>query len=153
MGDAACHAIGLEMTMSKYTIAIPHLLYEKAQRLAQQTSQSVDEIICTRLEGALDQPILDLPSDERAELQAMSYLSTDALWTIAREQMPPDVQHSMSQLMEKNSQGTITEEELRSLSELVDRGQRLTLRKSQAMKLLLERGYSVSLEALKPTDE
>jgi hypothetical protein len=37
------------MTMSKYTIAIPHLLYEKAQRLAQQTSQSVDEIICTRL--------------------------------------------------------------------------------------------------------
>ena len=84
--------------MSKYTIAIPHLLYEKAQRLAQQTSQSVDEIICTRLEGALDQPILDLPSDERAELQAMSYLSTDALWTIAREQMPPDLQHAMSQL-------------------------------------------------------
>ena len=87
--------------MSKYTIAIPHSLYEKAQRLANQTSQSVDDIICTRLEGALDQPMLDLPSDERAELQALSYLSTDALWTIAREQMPPDLQHAMSQLMEE----------------------------------------------------
>ena len=139
--------------MSKYTISIPNSLYEKAQRLAKQTSQSVDEIICTRLEGALDQPMLDLPSDERAELQAMSYLSTDALWTIAREQMQPDLQHSMSQLMEKNSQGTITAEEFRDLSALVERGQRLTLRKSQAMKLLLDRGYAVSLDALKPTDE
>jgi hypothetical protein len=138
--------------MSKYTISIPSSLYEKAQRLAQHTSQSVDEIICTRLEGALDQPMLDLPSDERAELQAMSYLSTDALWTIAREQMQLDLQHAMSQLMKKNSQGTITAEEFRALSALVERGQRLTLRKAQAMKLLLERGHAVSLEALKPTN-
>ena len=138
--------------MSKYTISIPSSLYEKAQRLAKHTAQSVDEIICTRLEGALDQPLLDLPSDERAELHAMAYLSTDALWTMAREQMPPDVQQAMSQLMEKNSQGTITAEEFRALSALVERGQRLTLRKAQAMKLLLDRGYAVSLEALKPTD-
>jgi hypothetical protein len=140
------------MTMSKYTIAIPNSLYEKVQRLAKQTSQSVDDIICTRLEGALDQPMLDLPSDERTELQAMSYLSTDALWTIAREQMQPDVQQAMSQLMDKNSQGTITADEFRDLSALVERGQRLTLRKSQAMKLLLDRGYAVSLDTLKPTD-
>jgi hypothetical protein len=141
------------MTMSKYTIAIPNSLYEKAQRLAKQTSQSVDEIICTRLEGALDQPMLDLPRDERAELHAMSYLSTDALWTIAREQMQPDLQHAMSQLMEKNSQGTITDDELRDLSALVERGQRLTLRKAQAMRLLVDRGYAISLDALQPIDE
>ena len=138
--------------MSKYTIAIPPSLYEKAQRLAQQTSQSVDEIICTRLEGALDQPMLDLPRNERVELQAMSYLSTDALWTIAREQMPPDLQQAMSHLMEQNSRGTITEAELRDLAALVERGQRLTLRKAQAMKLLLDRGYAISLDALTPSD-
>jgi hypothetical protein len=101
----------------------------------------------------LDQPRLDLSSDERAELQAMAYLSTDALWTIAREQMPPDVQQAMSHLMEKNSRGTITAEEFRDLSTLVERGQRLTLRKAQAMKLLLDRGYAVSLDALQPTNE
>ena len=138
--------------MSEYTISIPNTLYEKAQRLAKQTSQSVNDVICTRLEGALDQPMLALPSDERAELRAMSYLSNDALWTIAREQMQPDLQHAMSQLMEKNSKGTITDHECRDLSALVERGQRLTLRKSQAMKLLLERGYSVSLDMLKPID-
>jgi hypothetical protein len=141
------------MVMRKHTISIPNTLYEKAQRLAKQTSQSVDDVICTRLEGALDQPMLDLPSDERAELQAMSYLSNDALWTIAREQMQPALQDEMSQLMDKNSKGTINEDELRELSELVERGQRLTLRKSQAMRLLLDRGYSVSLDELKPVHD
>ncbi len=139
--------------MSDYTISIPNTLYEKAQRLAKQTSQSVDDVICTRLEGALDQPMLDISTDERAELQAMSYLSTDALWTIAREQIQPELQETMSKLMDKNSKGTITEDEFRELSELIERGQRLTLRKSQAMKLLLDRGYSVSLDELKPANE
>ncbi len=139
--------------MSDYTISIPQTLYEKARRLATQTSQQVEDVICTRLEGALDQPLLDLPTDERAELQAMSYLSDDTLWTIAREQIQPALQESMSQLMDKNSQGTMTEDETRALSALVARGQRLTLRKSQAMKLLLDRGYSVSLDELKPTNE
>jgi hypothetical protein len=139
--------------MGNYTISIPDTLYEKAQRVAKQHSQSVDKVICTRLEGALDQPMLDLPTDERDELQAMSYLSDDALWTIAREQMQPELQDSMSQLMNKNSEGTITEDEFRDLSDLVARGQRLTLRKSQAMKLLLDRGYAISLDALKPAHE
>jgi hypothetical protein len=139
--------------MSEHMISIPNTLYEKAQHLAQQTSQSVDDVICTRLEGALDQPMLDLPSDERAELQAMSYLSDDTLWTIAREQMQPELQNLLSQLMDKNSTGAISEEEFRDLSELVERGQRLTLRKAQAMKLLLDRGYSVSLDELHPAYE
>lgn len=139
--------------MSDYTISIPHTLYEKAWRLAKQTSQPVDEVIRTRLEGALDQPLPALPTDERAELQALSYLSDDTLWTIAREQMPPVVQDVMSRLMEKNSQGTITADEYRTLSALVERGQRLTLRKAQAMKLLVDRGYTISLDELKPVNE
>jgi hypothetical protein len=139
--------------MSDYTISIPDTLYDKAQRVAKQHAQSVDTVIRTRLEGALDQPMLDLPTDERDELQAMSYLSDDALWTIAREQMQPELQASMSQLMDKNSEGTITEDEFRDLSALVERGERLTLRKSQAMKLLLDRGYAVSLDALKSAHE
>lgn len=122
------------------TISIPDSLYEKAQRLAEQTSQEVDDVIRTRLENALDQPVLDLPDDERAELYAMSYLSDDTLWTLAREQMPASLQEQMSALMDKNSRGTISDGEYEALSALVERSQRLTLRKAHAMKLLLERG-------------
>ena len=139
--------------MSDYTISIPDSLYEKAQRVAKQTSQPVDDVIRTRLEGVLDQPMLDLPADERMELQAMSYLADDTLWTIAREQMQPALQERMSLLMDKNSRGTITDDEYSELSALVERGERLMLRKSQAMKLLIGRGYSVSLNDLKHADE
>ena len=139
--------------MSNYTISIPNTVYQKAQRLAKETAQEVDDLIRTRLTSALDQPMIDLPGDERAELQAMSYLSDDALWTIAREQLAPALQERMSLLMDRNAKGTITDDEYRTLSALVDRGQRLTLRKSQAMKLLLDRGYSITLDELKPPNE
>src|SRR5262249_1320996 len=106
-----------------------------------------------RLTEAFDQPLLDLPVDERAELQAMAYLSDDTLWTIAREQMQPAKQERMSLLMDKNSAGTISDPEHPELTPLFEAGQRLTLRKAEAMKLLLDRGYRIGLEDLKLANE
>lgn len=138
--------------MSDYTISIPDSLYEKAQRVAQQNAQSVDEVIRTRLEDAFDDPLLDIPPDEQAELKAMAYLSDDTLWTLASEQMPKTVQERMSVLMTKNTRGTISDAEYSELSELVERGNRFTLRKAQAMKYLMDRGHKVTLDDLKPRD-
>ena len=73
---------------------------------------------------SFDQQLLDLPVDERAELQAMAYLSDDTLWTIAREQMQPGKQDRISLLMGKNSLGTISDGEFAELSVLVEGGQR-----------------------------
>jgi len=70
--------------MSDYTISIPDSLYDKAQRLAQQTSQTIGDVIRARMIGALDQPALDLPTDEQAELRALSYLSDDCAGADAR---------------------------------------------------------------------
>ncbi len=139
--------------MSDYVLSIPDKLYEKARRVAQQTSQQVDEVIRAKLEDALDEPVFDLPNDEKEELKAMAYLSDDTLWTIAREQMPKAVQEHMSVLMTGNTRGTITSNEYSELSELVERGNRLTLRKAQAMKYLIDRGYKVTMDDLKPADE
>lgn len=139
--------------MSDYTISIPDELYEKARKVAEQTSRQVDEVIRTRLEDALDAPSFDLPEDEREELKAMAYLSDDTLWTIAREQMPKVVQDRMAVLMTNNNFGTITDEEYTELAALVERGNRLTLRKAQAMQYLMDRGYTVTLDDLKPIDE
>ncbi len=138
--------------MSDYTVTIPEALYDKARRIAEQTAQPVEDVIRARLEESFEPPI-DLPADERAELRALAYLSDDALWTIAREQMASAKQERMQGLMERNSRGAITSEEYDELAQLVEQGQRLTLRKAQAMKLLLDRGYSITLEGLKPADE
>ncbi len=139
--------------MGSYSVLIPEKLYRKAQRLAERTAQPVDDLIRERLDGALDQFVIDLPADELAELKALTYLSDDTLWTIAREQMPAAKQDRQSVLMEKNSSGTLGAEERVELAALVENGQRLTLRKAEAMRLLMERGHAINLDSLKPIDE
>ena len=139
--------------MSDYLISIPDTLYEKARRVAEQTAQQVDDVIRERLADAFSEPLAELPADEVAELRALAYLSDDTLWTIAREQMPATKQERMSTLMDSNSFGTITDDEYRELTALVEGGQRLMLRKSEAMKLLLDRGYQVGFEDLTPVNE
>jgi hypothetical protein len=138
--------------MSNYTISIPDTLYEKAQRIARQTSRQVDEVIRSKLEGALDEPLFDLPDEEKEELKAMAYLSDDALWTIAREQLPRAIQERMSILMTRNTRGTMADAEYAELTELVERGNRLTLRKARAMKYLTERGPKVTTDSLMSAD-
>ena len=91
-----------------------------------------------------------LPPDEEAELAALKHLSDDALWTIAREQLSDDVQARMQVLMDRNSSGELTTDEYAELATLVERGQRLTLRKSEAAAVLTHRGYTVHRSDLRP---
>jgi hypothetical protein len=142
----------MEKWMSDYTISIPDSLYQKAQTVAKQKFLSVDEVIRAELEGAFVLSMLDgIPHDEQAELKAMTFLSDDALWTIAREKMPSKVDQRISDLLTKNQDGTIEPSESQELEELVERSDKLILRKSQAMKYLTERGHKISLDDLKPT--
>jgi hypothetical protein len=90
----------------------------------------------------------DLASEEQRELEALSCLSDDALWTMAREHMREDRQARLHALMEANSQGTLDDEQWAELDALVVQGQRLSVRKAQAAALLTGRGYPVTLEAL-----
>ncbi len=136
--------------MSDYTISIPDRLYERARRVAEQTSRNVDDVLRTWLEAISVEPSFDLPPDEHDELKAMAHLSDETLWTIAREQMPKAIQEQMSILMTKNNLGTITDTEYAELVELVERGNRLMLRKAHAMKYLTQRGHSITLDDLTP---
>lgn len=87
-----------------------------------------------------DLPILPLlPPDVQAELDALHQLSDDVLWTIAREQMPPDIQARAYELMTKNNRGTISAEETVELDALVERADRLRRRKAEAAAILRDR--------------
>lgn len=139
--------------MSDYTISIPDSLYQKAKEVAKQKSLSVDEVIRVGLEGVFVESMLDIPLNEQAELKAMTYLSDNALFSMMREQMPQIKQAQMSVLMDKNNQGTISDEEHAELVTLVEDGQRLTLRKAAAMNILMDRGYKLTLDDMKPIDD
>lgn len=139
--------------MANYTLNIPEALYQRARKIAEETAQSIDGVLLERLHNVMmteadTEPVPVLPPDEEAELAALRNLSDDALWTIARERLPEDVQARMQTLMENNSAGTISSKEHRELEKLVDRGQRLMLRKSEAAALLKSRGHKVNAQNL-----
>lgn len=137
--------------MTDYMLSVPEDVYQRAQKLAQEISQSVDSVLLKYLPLLADSvPILS--PDEESELQALHALSDDALWTIAREQMASNTQARMQILMDKNSLGTIDTTEYQELEQLVERGQRLMLRKSEAMAILTERGHRVSASDLKNSE-
>jgi hypothetical protein len=87
----------------------------------------------------------DLPSPWHEELKVLEGLDDDALWQIAQSQLPPASQRLYSDLLHKNSQGTITEHEKTELHALGEQARRLTLKKAHAYMLLKWRGHDVSL--------
>ena len=132
--------------MSDFTLTVPDEMVQAAKQIAEATSQPLEQVLLSRLKTAL--PFPALPPDEEAELAALAQLSDDALWTFAREQMPRDLSEQMEILMDKNSLGTITPTEFAELENLVERGQRLTLRKSEAAAVLTRRGYRITPQDL-----
>lgn len=137
--------------MTDYTLTIPEEVYNRARQIAEATSQPVDEVMLDYLR-TMSAPLPVLPPDETAELEALKQLSDDALWTIAREQMPRDVQNRMQTLMDKNSQGTITDAEYAELEAYVERGNRLMVRKAEAAGILMERGHAFTQKDFSPPD-
>ena len=141
--------------MSNYpvTLTLPAHIYDRVRQAAEASDQPIERVLLQHLEEAFSPPLPALLPDEQAELDALAHLSDDALWTIAREQMPEDRQVRLQALMDRNSQEALEETEQGELSSLVEQSQRLMLRKAQAAALLAGRGHQVSPQMLAPAHE
>ncbi len=120
-------------------IQISENLSTRLRKLAARRQLTVEKIVTDRLFTALDDELDSLPSAEQVELRALHHLSDDALLAIAAEQMSAENQTLMAQLMERNSQGTLTQDERIVLDALVERGDQLMLRKAEAAAILTQR--------------
>ena len=129
-------------------ITIPENLSTRLRQLAAQRRQPVETIIEARLFTALDDELDNLTTVEQAELRALQHLSDDALRAIASEQMTSVNQALMSQLMDRNSKGKLSQDEQETLTALIDRGDQLMLRKAEAVAILVQRGYAEPPEEL-----
>ncbi len=130
-------------------LTLPEDISARAHQIAEINSQTVEQVLIDHLK-TLSTP---LPPSEQAELDALHHLSDDALWTIAREQMPEEVQARAQELVAKNSVRTISEPEEAALDKLVERADRLMLRKAEAATILRDRGYSFNQQDFKPLHE
>lgn len=133
----------------KITLEIPDDVLQAARRIAQETGQSLEDVLVDHLRGlsmplpAEPMPPMPLPPDDLTELDALEHLSDDALLNLVEEQLAYDIQERGDTLMEKYTAGTITGAEHRELEEIRQREERLTQRRTQAATILRERGYSV----------
>lgn len=127
------------------TVHLPDSVLDPIRQIAAARAQSVEQVIIDQLRSVLSIGLpATLPPDEESELVAFRFLSDDTLRNIAREQMPQAIQERMQPLMDSNNLGTITTDEYAELSELVERGNRLTLRKAWAAAILMERGHPIT---------
>jgi hypothetical protein len=133
------------------TLTIPEDVSERARAIATATAQPVERVLLNHLQTLA--PLPTLPPDEQAELDALRLLSDDALRTIAAEQMTPTLQARMQILMDRNTLGQITSLEYTELERLVERGNRLMVRKAEAAGILMERGNRFQQQDFLTRDE
>ena len=137
--------------MTEYLLTVPDDVYRRARRIAEQSKQPVDAVMIEHLR-TLPPAMPLLAPEEENELEALHHLSDDALWTFARERSSTEENARLQLLMDKNTQGTIGSRELNELELLVERGEQLMLRKSQAAALLAQRGHTINSQSLAPRD-
>jgi hypothetical protein len=124
------------------TLTLPDDVLQPAQRVAQATQQSVEELLVAALQAAL--PSLEgLPPEVIQNLTALESLDDQALWQVMLETVPLDQQHRLHDLLARNQEGTLTDSEREQLASLQQQVDLVMLRKARAAVLLRFRGKRV----------
>jgi hypothetical protein len=125
------------------TLQLPDEALQRYRRGATAARKLLEEFLIERLMEAIPPLADDLPSPLREELRALEQLDDDALWQVARSQLPPARQRLYSRLLTKNSQGAITAQEREMLHTLGEQARLLTLKTAHAYMLLKWRGHCI----------
>ena len=135
------------------TVELPESIFEYLQQMASFTRQSLDQLARQSIEGNLPPSVANAPAEMQPELLRMQTSSIAELQQIAHSQIPAGKQARHLELLEKNSESTITPGERQELASLRLEADRLMLRKARAWSLLRWRGQPIPpLEEL-PLDQ
>lgn len=126
----------------RISIELPDALYESVERVAAATQRSTSQVIAEQLAAGLP-PLDDVPADEAVALAALAALSDAELWQVARQESSEVAWETLSDLLEMQGTGALTDKEQSRLNSAMARyGERLVLQ-SHAWLLLARRGYNV----------
>lgn len=130
------------MSLRPITLEVPDELYDRVRQLADVGERRIEDVMVSELSAALHADTPLLPPDEEAELAALRYLSDDALWTIARERLPASAESRLQTLLEELSSRSPADSA--ELNALIERADRLMVRRAEAAAVLTRRGFTVS---------
>ena len=116
------------------TIQVSEQVVRQAAQVAAETARSVEEVLASWLESVVTElPVEELPD---AELLALTEL-----------QFTDEQQATLSDLLAQNREGTLDAEGQRQLDELMRLYEHGLLRKSQALRVAVQRGIMSPLQS------
>lgn len=125
------------------TVELPEATFEYLQQIASFSRQPLDQLARQSIEGNLPPSVANAPAELQPELLNMQTLSVAELQHIAHSRLPANRQARHVELLEKNSDNSITPDERQELASLRLEADRLMLRKARAWSLLRWRGQPI----------
>lgn|SRR5574341_93235 len=109
------------------TFNLPDELAERVRQLADQSRQSLEEVLVALVERATDDPPLEILSDEQ-------------VLALADLQLPPDQDAEFSKLLAQNAEGQLDDRGRVRLEQLMAMYRHGMVRKAHALQVAVERG-------------
>ena len=131
------------MPTETITLQIPEILYQRLMNTANATQRSIEEVILHALQVGSPPQWDDVPEEFQADIAALDKLDDNTLWQIVNSRKTAGEMERYDSLLERNSNGTITEAERLELMALRQEADLFMLRKAQAAVLLRWRGHLV----------
>lgn len=131
------------MPTETITLQIPELLYQRLVNTANATRRSIEEVILHALQVGSPPQWDDVPEEFQADIAALDKLDDNTLWKIVNSRKTAGEMERYDTLLERNSNGTLTEAERLELMALRQEADLFMLRKAQAAVLLRWRGHLV----------
>jgi len=120
---------------TQVTITLSDEVYRRVERLAQLTSRDIADVLSDAIKLSI--PELGLQTEL---IESVSRLSDDRVIALTQLQLEPEQDERLSDLLDRQQEGIITEAEQIELSSLMQIYQEGLLRKATALKEAVQRG-------------
>lgn len=131
------------MTREPTSVQVPHVLYERLERLAAVSGQSLADVVTRTLATSLPVIPEGLSPASREALRVLEQESDVVIWRTVAETMDDTRVERFTTLREQQRAGTLSERDRQELAALRDARDLLILRKAYAAVVLKWRGHRV----------
>ena len=128
-------------------IQLDDALFDRIRTEAERRGQAINTVIEIALDRQISKNVRleeELPPSLRAELAAMSDLSDDILWHIAKLTFEDGELEELDLLLETRKLETLSEEAEERCQFLMSKRDGIILKRGQAAVILKDRGYNMS---------
>jgi hypothetical protein len=131
------------MTVQGINLELPPALYQRLVEIAEASRQPLTDIVIQSIQTGLPPGLEHVPDRFRDDLKALNQLSDDLLLDVVNRDLAEEKAELYEQLLAKNQQGTLAENERQTLDTLREEADLLMLRRAYAAALLKWRGHRV----------